>query len=209
MRVSRCLSPDDVCQSSLSRRKSRRMSVPGRKSRRLCNWSDPRRQSIPDRKWRRSGVRRRSIRRWRRKLMNCEVPGHSGKRAGHELLCTVGRHESHARLQPLVVVSQDRPVLDNHLLFSPRGFVDGVPALTGSRQSKKNDSLPSSAPVSDELLRKRPKSKRRTPGRVALPSSYAIAVMHFDDSCKVGSYTSCSSRGQHAFRGAASRSRGC
>ncbi len=110
--------------------------------------------------------------------MNCEVPGHSGKRAGHELLCTVGRHESHARLQPLVVVSQDRPVLDNHLLFSPRGFVDGVPALTGSRQSKKNDSLPSSAPVSDELLRKRPKSKRRTPGRVALPSSYAIASMH-------------------------------
>jgi hypothetical protein len=154
------------------------MSLPGRQSRRVGNRSDPRRQSIPDRKPSRSIVRRRSIGRWRRKMRNFEVPGLSGKRAGHELLCTVGRHESHSRLQLLVVASQVQPVLDNHLLFSLRGFVDGVPALTGSRQSKKNDTLPSSAPVSDELLRKRPKSKRRTPERVALPSSYAITSMH-------------------------------
>ena len=61
---------------------------------------------------------------------------------------------------------------------SQRGFVDCVPARTGSRQSRKNYSQPSSAGVSDDLLRKRPKSQRRTLESVALPSCCAIMSMH-------------------------------
>ncbi len=63
---------------------------------------------------RRSGVRTRRNSRWRRKFLNCDVPGHPGKRAGNELLSTVRCQESRARPRPSVVAQQDRPVLDNH-----------------------------------------------------------------------------------------------
>ena len=120
--------------------------------------------------------------------------------SGHELVVHSGHHESHSRLQLIVFPSWPQSVLDNHLLFSQRGFVDGDTRRTGSRQSTRNDSLPSNAAASDDLIRKRPMSQRVTLARVALPSSCAIMWILCHDRCKVGCHASRSSRGQPAFR---------
>jgi hypothetical protein len=202
MPACRCLSPSDGRPSSPARRKSTRRSTPGRQSRRVANRSD----RVRGANRLRTGSLGETCCGGAASGDGGERKGTStnqvslGKELGTNLFCTVGHHESHSRLQLIVFPSWPQSVLDNHLLFSQRGFVDGVTARTGSRQSTRNDSLPSNAAVSDDLLRKRPKSQRMTLARVALPSSCAIMSILCHDRCKVGCHASRSSRGQPAFR---------
>ncbi len=113
-----------------------------------------------------------------------------------------GASRIHSRLQLIVVASWPRSVVDNDVVFYQRGFVDFVPARTGTRQSRKRDSPPSSEAASDDLLRKKPKSQRRTSECVACLLLAQRCRCIFDDRCKVECHASRSFRGQHALRGA-------
>ena len=159
-----------------------------------------RRESIADRKPSRSMLRRSSIGRWRRKKRNFNEPGIFGKRAGHDFFCTVRRHESHSRLQLIVVASLPRSVRDNPVVsLSAALSIASRRAQVRGRAERTIRSHRARVCPTTCSERGRSRSEGHWRASRCLPVAQLCRCI-CGVSGKVECHTSRSFRGQHAFR---------